>query len=526
MVKQPPRDKIDAIIVGAGAAGSLYAAKLAAAGKEVLVLEAGPAWAPADMVSSQIWARRLKWGGAPVEHQGNHHGFGHNVNTGWGLGGSALHHYATWPRMHEDAFTVKSRYGQGIDWPVGYDELRPYYDRIQDEVGIAGDHKAEIWRPEGKPYPMPPHKKFAQAHLLAKGFEKLGLATAPLPVAITSTWYNNRPPCLYDGWCDAGCPILSLANPYAIYLTEAIDRSVTIQANATVTRLLASQKERVDGVEYADLEGKLHTAHADVVILAASAIQNPRLMLNSKSTRHPQGVGNSNGLVGRYFMLDAVALVYGMFAEKTENYMGVSAGQLTNRATYQDEREGKPFGSYQWQIAPSMKPNDIFGIAVTRADLFGPALHDFVRRGSQHLASMVAMIEQLPQYENRITLSPHKDRFGVPLALVEHNIDPGTKALWEHCCSEGKKVMTAAGAKEAWSGPFNAGHLIGGTLMGNDPAGSVTDSLGRSHEIRNLVLSGSGLFPTSGGVSPTLTLHAVALRSIEHMLAHWRDYAA
>ena len=134
--------KVDLLIVGAGASGCLLAAKLATAGKKVVILEAGPDIGTKDMVSSQIWSRRWRWNGAPTEGGG---AVGAAFNSGWGGGGSASHHYAVWLRLHEEDFQVKSRFGVGNDWPLAYGDLRPFYDRIQEEVGISGDAKAEVW---------------------------------------------------------------------------------------------------------------------------------------------------------------------------------------------------------------------------------------------------------------------------------------------------------------------------------------------------------------------------------------------
>ena len=509
----------DVVIVGAGAAGSLFADAFARAGRRVVVLEAGPPRQLSDLVSSQLYARRLKWGGSRVEFEGNHKGFGHNLNTGWGFGGAALHHYATWPRMHEDAFRVRSLHGRDSDWPIDYAALRPFYDKVQAEVGIAGDAIAEVWRPPAAPYPLPPLKTFAQGRILARGFAKLGHPTAPLPAAIATDWYHDRPPCLYDGWCDAGCPTGALANPLTTYFASAVAHGASVIPHATATRVLADRAGRAAGVEYADAAGARHVQRAGLVVLAASTVQNPRLLLNSACAQWPAGAANGHDQVGRNFMLDALALCYGLFDEPTENHMGVSAGQLTNRVRYGRDRTGAPFGSYQWQIAPSLKPNDIFGIAIARAELFGPALQAFMKRAVPGLASMVAMIGQPPDPDNRIVLSDARDRFGMPLAKVRHRLDDGTRALWQHCIDEGSAVMKAAGAVEDWHGPFNAGHLLGGTLMGDDPTTSVTDSFGRCHTIPNLVLAGSGLFPGSGGVSPTYTLMALASRASAALLA-------
>ncbi len=519
-------DPVDVVIVGAGQAGSVYAAVLAEAGRSVLLLESGRGWTLDKLVSSQIWARRLKWGGPPVRFRGDRPGFSHNLNTGSGLGGAALHHYATWPRLHAAAFQSKRLTGRGIDWPFDYDELRPWYDRVQEEVGISGDAAAEIWRPPGAPYPMLPLARFAQARVLERGFAALGLPTAPLPVAITSTAYKGRPPCLYDGWCDAGCPIGALANPLVTWQPRAIAAGAQVKSGASVLRILPATGTRAGGVDYIDASGTRRTRRARLVVLAASVIQNPRLMFNSASPTWPSGPGNDHDQLGRNLMMDGTALVYGLFDEPTEPHLGVSAGQLTNRVRGADDRPGAPPGSYQWQIAPSMKPNDIFGVAATRPDLFGPALEAFIVKATRSIASMVAMIEQLPDPSNRVILSPDRDRYGMPMALVEHRVGAHLEAMWVHCRGEGLRVLEAAGASESWAAPYVSGHLAGGTIAGNDPAQSVADPFGRVHGVSNLILSGAGLFPSTGGVSPTFTVTALALRSASHIRDEWSSYAA
>lgn len=196
-------DKVDVVIVGSGASGSLLAAKLSQAGKKVLILEAGPELKMSYLYSSQIWARRLKWGG-PATETGGKDPISVAFNQGWGSGGVAMHHYAVWLRLYIEDFEMKSRFGRGLKWPISYEELRPFYDQIQREVGISGDAKEEVWRPVGEPYPMPPLQIFNQGRIIEGGFKKLGLRTSPLPVAINSIEYNGRPACIYDGWCDAG----------------------------------------------------------------------------------------------------------------------------------------------------------------------------------------------------------------------------------------------------------------------------------------------------------------------------------
>ncbi len=145
---------VDAIVVGSGASGSNFAARLAEGGKRVVILEAGPARTAADLVSSTLYARRVKWTGPQVIDEGRNP-VGFVFNSGFGTGGSAMHHYAVWPRLHAEDFQMHSRYGRGLDWPLGYDDLAPYYDEVQAEAGVAGDATKEVWRPPGAPYPMP-----------------------------------------------------------------------------------------------------------------------------------------------------------------------------------------------------------------------------------------------------------------------------------------------------------------------------------------------------------------------------------
>ncbi|MCC7412496.1 MAG: GMC family oxidoreductase [Gammaproteobacteria bacterium] len=516
------KDRVEAVIVGAGAAGSLYAAALAAGGRRVVVLEAGAPWQLTDLVSSQIWARRVKWAGPQVIGAGANP-VGHNLITGSGLGGAALHHYGTWPRMHPETFELASRFGRGRNWGIGYDALRRYYDRVQVDVGISGDAAAESWRPPGAPYPMPPLAVFAQGQAIRRGFDALGLPVAPLPAAINSVDYQGRSACLYDGWCDAGCPIGALANPLVTYQPRALAAGATFLSGCEVTRVLSDARGHATGVEY-HADGAVHVQPADVVILAASVVQNARLLLGSASEAFPGGLGNSSGLVGTEIATDFIAQIYGLFPDETEPHLGVSAGQLMHWSPHQVASRATLFGAYQWQLAPAMKPNDIFGIAISRADLFGAPLQAFVRRAARHIGCMLGFGMTEPDPGKRIVLDDSRDRYGARRARFEHAYSGADTALRAHMIEEGKRIFARAGASGIWSGPMVTGHLAGGTRMGEDPRTSVTDSYGRCHDVRNLVIAGAGLFPQTGGTSPTFTIHAVSLRGVEHLLAHWSDY--
>jgi choline dehydrogenase-like flavoprotein len=520
-----PTEAVDVIVVGSGAAGSIMAARLAEGGKRVLILEAGPARDAGHLISSTLYARRLKWSGTPVIEAGKNP-VGYVFNAGFGVGGAAMHHYAVWPRLHEEDFDMRTRHGRGLDWPIRYSDLAPYYDQVQAEAGISGDAEQELWRPPGAPYPLPPVKVFPQGELIARGFERLGKKVAPLPLAVTSTAYKGRAACIWDGWCDAGCPIGALANPLTVYLPRALAAGADLIADTTVTKVLTSPDgARAIGVEVLTKEGTYREVRADLVVLAAFAIENPRILLASATDRHPRGLGNSNDLVGRYIMTHAAGLVFGLFDEDTQPYMGAFGGQLVNQDSYPKTTHAASggFGSYQWMIAQAVKPNDLLGISTTRPDLFGAKLHDFMKRAVRGFAGMTAVVEDLPVAENRVTLAAGKNAEGAPLAHVVHDTHPDSVALWQASLTEGKKVFEAAGAKEVWTGNPGTMHIMGGTIMGRSHTDSVTNSYGQLHDIRNLVLAGPGLFPTSGGVNPTFTVHAVAARSAEHLLKTWKN---
>ena len=183
-------DKVDVVIVGAGAAASVYAAVLAQAGKQVRVLETGPARRLEDLYSSQISARRLKWAQPEVLEAGKDSVW-FNFNAGRGYGGAAVHHFGVWPRYHPEDFKEQSLFGRGLDWPMEYDDLRPYYDRVQAEVGLSGDAEAEIWRPPGDPYPLPPVPVWPHGEVMAKGFASMDMAVAPVRAACI--WRGRLP---------------------------------------------------------------------------------------------------------------------------------------------------------------------------------------------------------------------------------------------------------------------------------------------------------------------------------------------
>lgn len=516
-------EKVDVAIVGSGASGSTYAAVLAKAGKKVVLLEEGPDWQLKDLISSDFWGRRIKPAGVPFLLEGKNP-MGYAYQAGWGVGGAALHHFANFPRLLQADFKIKSEHGRALDWPINYADVAPFYDRVATDIGMSGDAKAEeIWRPAGAPYPMPPMKTNRNGEIWLEPFKTNGIRMVANPVAMNSTEYKGRAACIYDGWCHVGCPIGALANPVVTYLGEARKAGAEVRALSTVTRVLSNAQGKVTGVEYFDEKGERNVQEASVVVLAAWSAQNPRIMLNSASDKHPKGLANASGLLGKYMMCHFASGTNAIFDEDVQNHIGTTGSQFMSYDRMAKTSHKTAFGSSYISCGAAVKTSGLGGFANARLDLFGPELHAFMKRAARGFSRIGAFGEELPNIENRVELAGDKDRFGMPLGRLIHSYDDNSVALWNANFEEGLKVARASGAKEVWSARGNMPtiHLMGGTIMGTAADNSVTNSYGQTHEIPNLWVAGPGIFPTGGAVNPTYTIFALSLRGAEQLAKSW-----
>ena len=515
-------EKVDLVIVGAGPAGSIYADAATRAGRTVVLLEFGPDRQDKDLISSEIWARRLKH--APPHELAGRNPVAVVFQAGWGAGGSMNHFFANFPRLLPSDFHARSLYGKGSDWPIGYDDLAPYYDRVARGIGVSGDAAQEQrWRPVDAAYPMPPLQSFRHGEIWRDAFEASGIPLAPMPAAINSTEYDGRPGCMNDGWCHAGCPIGAIGSPKWNYLGAARSRGAEFRPFSTVSRILTSADGRhATGVEYFDDRGERNVQEASAVVLAAFAAETPRILLNSANAKHEQGLANGSGLVGRNVMCHTGASVWAIFDEPVQNYLGTTAAQFMAYVGYPKNRSEGGFGSALWTMGAALKPNG--GLAGARPDLFGPALADFMKRAAHGLTRISFYGEEMPRPENRVELSGRKDEHGFPIARITHAFDQDARDLWRATTEQGLEIARRANAREVWAGTGPEPptiHIIGGTMMGTSAANSVANSYGQTHEVANLFLGGAGLFPTEGPVHPTNTLMALALRGAEYMTSNW-----
>jgi choline dehydrogenase-like flavoprotein len=521
-------EKVDVAIVGAGASGSVYASALSKAGKKVAILEQGPDWQLTDLISSDLWGRRIRTAGAPFLLEGRNP-YGYSGQSGWGVGGAALHYYANFPRLLPNDFKIRSEHGRALDWPISYSDVAPYYDRVAQEIGVSGDAKAEeIWRPAGQPYPMPPMKTFRNGDIWLKGFEAVGITMVPAAVGMNSTEFKGRAACIYDGWCQAGCPIGALANPVVTFLADARKAGAEVRPRSTVTRVLTDPAgAKVTGVEYYDEKKERQVQEASAVVLAAWSGQNPRLLLNSATDKHRSGLANSSGLVGKYIMAHFGSGTWAIFDEDVESHMGTTGAQYMSYERYGKTSHKGTFGSTFIVAGSALKISELGGIANARTDLFGPDLAAFTKRAIRGITRINAFGEALPNIENRVEIASDKDENGMPLGRMIHSFDEDAAALWNANFEEGLAVAKAAGAKEIWSarGGMPTIHLMGGTIMGTNAGNSVTNSYGQTHDIANLYVAGPGIFATAGASNPTYTIFALSLRGAEHLSSNWSAVA-
>ena len=522
------QEKVDVVIVGAGASGSVFAAVLAKAGKKVVVMDNGPDWHTSDLISSDIWGRRVKPAGAPFILEGKHP-VSMGAQGGWGVGGAALHYFANFPRLLPNDFRIRSEHNRAHDWPISYEDVAPFYDKVAQEIGVSGDAAAEeLWRPKGQRYPMPPMKTFRSGQVWLKGFAANGIRMVPAAVGMNSTEFKGRAACIYDGWCHVGCPIGALANPLVTYLADARKAGAEVRAWSTVARVLTNASGgKVTGVEYYDRNHEKQFQPASVVVLAAWAAQNPRLLLNSATDKHDKGLANRNGLVGKFIMTHFASGTNAMFDEDVENHMGTLGAQFMSYERYGKTAHKGAFGSTFIVAGSSTKLSGLGGIANARPDLFGAELQAFVKRAVKNLSRMNAFGEEQPKIENRLELASEKDEFGMPLGRIIHSYDDNDTALWNANFEEGLKIAKATDAKEVWQGRAVQPtiHLMGGTIMGTGAANSVVDSFGQTHEIANLYCAGPGTFATAGASNPTYTIFALSLRGAEHLAKNWSTVA-
>ena len=503
-------DEVDLLVVGAGAGGSTLAQRLARRGWRIVVLESGPFWDPdRDWVSDEAGSHKLYWtanrligGDDPVE-------LGKN-NSGHGVGGSMVHYAGYAPRFHPSDFETYTRDGVGADWPISYEDLKPHYERVERELPVAG----QDW-PWGDPhrYPHAAHPVGGGVDRARAGARKLGIEMRVGPVAIPNGTFGNRPHCIYRGFCLQGCKVNAKASPLITHLPDAIAHGVEVRADSHATRIDVDQTGRCTGAAYVRA-GRGRFQRAAAVAVAGYSIETPRLLLNSKSARWPDGLANHHDQVGRYIMVQGAPQVAGRFPAPVRQYKAPPP-EISSEQFYETDAAR---GFARGFAIQTVGPLPIGWAEHVLADgHWGRELREYMR-DYNHWYTLGVLSELLPRAENRVTLAREPDANGVPIARMDYSQCDNDRANMAYAKQVLHDIWEAAGAQDVLTIDRYA-HLVGGCRMGTDPESSVIDADHRAWGLPNLFIADGSVMPTQGSANPALTIMALASRLAERMEA-------
>ena len=526
----------DVLIIGAGPAGAVAASYLAEKGIAVTCLEQGDWSNPSDypgdkpeweLIAQKSWNPNPNVRGREADYPCDTSESDVNPLMFAGVGGSTILYAAHWLRFLPSDFRVRSLDGIADDWPFSYEQLEPYYDRIDRLVGtsaLAGDPAY----PPGAAPPLPAHPITQIGRVVAEGMNKLGWHWWPAPNAIPTSDYGHLKSCVRYGTCMSGCPNGSKASADLVFWPVAQAHGARLITGARVREITVNEGGLATGAVYIDRQGVEHHQAAGVVIVAANGIGTPRLLLLSRSKRFPDGLANSSGLVGKRLMMHPFGAVTGVFDEQFDSWSGPFGQYIQSMEFYEtDESRGFVRGA-KWGLMPTGGP-----LGAALSPFFGETppmdlnLHANVRERLSHSVLWGIIAEDLPSESNRIVLHDElTDSDGIPAPRILYRNDENSRLMVLYHLERAKESLEAAGARQVLTDAFirdTGWHLLGTTTMGDDPAASVVDEYGKTHDVPNLYIYGGSDFPTSSGVNPTATICAVTLRSVEHLVASRRN---
>ncbi len=532
----------DAIIVGAGAGGGVAAALLAEAGRSVLLIERGVERSYTDSGHrDHLRNHRLALYGhntgpdlvgnprvfvdqdgrerIVAPNEGAYQNLAANVGSGTFVYGAMV-----W-RFHRDDFRMASLYGvpEGsslVDWPFDYEELAPWYERVEQELGVAGDaarHSHEGSRT--KPYPLPPLPTGPATDTLAAGAAKLGLRTTVPPLAVNSQPRDGRAACIGCGSCVGfPCPSNAKNGTQNTFIPRAMaSGNCELLTGAMVHRLDTDVQGKVIGIQLTGHDGTPMSLRSDTVILAAGAIETARLLLNSPTAAEPHGIGNNSDHVGRHLQGHVYPQAYGLFDHEVHGSTG--PGVTIGTTDFNHGNDGIVGGGL---LADDfVQPPILFWKACLPPDLkrWGSAAHDFMRDNFGRVLKVTGPIHEIPSPLSRVSIAPEvRDRWHMPVARLSGTIHAETLRTAKYMQQRAFDWLDASGALRRWGpeprlGLSGGQHQAGTCRMGTDPAHSVTDTGGRVWGHDNLYICDGAVHPTNGGFNPVLTIMAMSYRT-------------
>ncbi len=542
---------VNAIIVGAGAGGGIVAKELATNGLSVVLFERGD-WVHFDEHDDdELCSQRItvlgnaygpdkdKYWRTKVEPNGEErivypHQWAYNNNAACVGSGTVSYGAMAWRFMPQD-FRMKTTYGhvEGSsleDWPITYDDLDPYYEKAEWEIGVSGQNPQSPFVPDRKKdLPMPPFEYTKEGELLFKAAQRKGWSPFSIPMLRNSVRYNDRPACYRMRTCVGfACPVNAKNGTHNTVIPTAIKTgNCELRTNCQVAEIMVDDKGKATGVKYFDKDGKGKIQTADLVVVSASATETARLLINSKSKLFPEGAGNNNDWVGRNLQGHAYTGAAGLFDNDVFDDQG--SGACVAISDFNHNNEGI--------IGGGMMCNDFIKLPYLFSNKrppgspsWGKAHKDFQRKNFKKLVYVKGPIQEIPSFDARITVDPTvKDYWGIPVGRLMGSRHPLDRKGCEFLSARCDEWLQEAGAYKTWQeiggggAGLSGGQHQGGTCrMGNDKQTSVTNKYGQLHEIDNIFIADGSLMVNNGGFNPVLTIMALSYYVGENIVDFWK----
>jgi gluconate 2-dehydrogenase alpha chain len=562
--------KTDVVIVGLGAVGGVAALPLVRAGLDVIGIEAGSWLTARDFAPDELrnnfraWPQSVQKANMEIPTQRPNASAPHSprlpihpmMNA---VGGTSLHYWAQSWRLNPWDFKVVSEtkrcYGASRipkgstveDWPFGLEELEPYYDKVEYEVGISGqagniggaiDRRGNIFEGARKRgYPMPPLRSTEFTERMTAAARRLGWNPFPGPAAVNSESYDDRPGCQYHGFCNRGGCHVNAKNSTAVStIPKAMaTKRLEVVTRASVTSVSVDESSgRVTGVVYVR-DGREYFQPAEVVLLASYTYENVRLLLLSKSRAFANGLSNNGGQVGRHYLSHfQTAPVSALFPFELNNWYGLPAQgvAIDDWADDNFDHSGLDFigGGNLWVYSDRRPIGAASMSTYGRAPTWGSKWKSFIKENADRFNLAYLQKTTLPYEDNYLDLDPVvKDPLGFPVTRITADYKDNERRMGPFIQDKMAQWFMEAGAIAVEKGPVGtmmpSTHAYGGTRMGDNRETNVVNRWGFSHEVPNLGVLGASVMGTSGAHNPTLTAQALGWRTAEHLVANWANIA-
>lgn len=529
------------IVIGSGASGGMAAWNLTQQGIDVLLLDAGD-----KFDRSKYWTHVTPWEARERRARGERppqffldkteqpyltpEGRPFDLARVWGLGGKTNVWGRVSLRYSDLDFKAGERDGWEIPWPIGYADLAPYYDRVDQLIGVCGGTDDSDSLPGSKFHQPPPAPRCGE-RLLQKAARTLDIPIVAGRRANRTRVTHGFPACHYCGNCGAGCDTASFfcSADHLLPVAMATGR-LEIRSNAVVARILTDDTGLASAVQYFDRRtGAEQQVRGKVVVVGASCVDSTRILLNSRSSRHPNGLGNGSDVIGRYLCeqirFHASGYLPALAGTPTRNDRGIGGEHIYlprfNHRPGRGRHYLRGFGAQFWNTGASY--NGANG-GSDRIAGFGAALKTEIKRRHPAWFEIHPYGEVLPYAHNRITLDPARvDRFGVPLMKIDYTIGENERKMTEHMADTVEEIVKAAGGvlvnyrRGELDGNGTAIHEHGTCRMGADPKRSALNGFNQMHEVKNVFVVDGSAFPTATEKNPTLTILAMAWRASDRL---------